>query len=66
MFGFAFITSEASLVSVSLKSFVTFSVPLTKAWLVDGEVCNITYKTMKLHTMVVKCACMANLTDMYA
>ena len=44
MFGFAFITLVALLVSVSLKSCVTFSAPLTKAWLVDGEVCNSVYK----------------------
>ena len=39
MFGLAFVTSVTSLVSVSLKSFVTCSALLTKTWLMDGEVC---------------------------
>ena len=48
MFDFAFVTSEVSLLSVSLKSVANCSVLLTKAWLVDGEVCNSAYITMKV------------------
>jgi len=44
MFGLVFIASVVSLVGVSLKSFVTCSAPLTKAWPVDGEV----YKIMDI------------------
>ena len=38
--GFAFIASVVSSVNVALKILVTCSAPLTKAWLVDGEVYN--------------------------
>ena len=40
MLGFVLIASVVSLVNVALKSLVVCSTPLTKAWLVDGEVCS--------------------------
>ena len=50
MFGLAFVTSVVSLLSVSLKRVANCSAPLTKAWLVDGEVCNSIYKIIKVAT----------------
>jgi len=45
MLGFVLIASVVSFVSVLLKSLVSCSAPLTKAWLVDGDVCDNVYKS---------------------
>jgi len=45
MLGFVFIASVVFFVSVLLKSLVTCSAPLTKVWLVDGDVCDSVHKS---------------------
>ena len=43
MLGFDLIAAVVLLVSVALNSLVSCSALLTKAWLVDGEVCNVSH-----------------------